>query len=97
MDGRRNNKGAIGNKGGRKPKAEEDKAITRIKQAIKLIYKEQDDEDNIILFLKDFAETKEGMKFLSEHLLGKPAQTINANIGTQKTDLDRIFPDVENI
>ena len=83
MDGRATNGGKLGNKGGgRKPKAQEDKALERIKAALKAVYKQTEDEPAIILFLEDFAKTKEGMKFMAEHLLGKAATNINDNFDT---------------
>lgn len=32
-----------------------------------------------------------------EHVIGKPRQTIDTNIGTQKADLDNIFPTEEEL
>jgi len=69
MDGRKNNGG--NKNAGRKTKAEELKARTQILRAIKLIYGVETDEEAIDEHLKRFIETKEGMKFVSEHLLGK--------------------------
>ena len=66
---------------GRKPKAEELKARTQILRAIKLIYNADNDEDAINEHLKRFIETKEGLKFVSEHLLGKaPDKIIHESI-----------------
>ena len=80
MDNRKNNGG--NKNAGRKPKAQEDKALERIKAALRAVYNKTDDEPAIIEFLQDFAKTKEGMKFMAEHLLGKPATNINANFDT---------------
>lgn len=65
---------------GRKSKVEEQKAVNRILLALKQIYKTECEEESITNFLIDFADTKEGMKFIAEHILGKPDQNINANI-----------------
>ena len=81
MDNRKNNKGTKGNKGGRPSKAEELQARTQILRAIKLIYNADNDEDAINEHLKRFIETKEGLKFVSEHLLGKaPDKIIHESI-----------------
>lgn len=79
-DGRKNNKGTIGNKGGRKPKADEDKARERLLAALKLKYKRAEDEDNIVKFLSEFLDSKEGLKFFAEHLIGKPKEKIQAEV-----------------
>ena len=82
MDKRKNN-GGHSTKGvaGRKPKAEELKARSHILRAIKLIYNTDSEEEAINEHLKRFCETKEGMKFISEHLLGKaPDKIIHESI-----------------
>jgi DUF1009 family protein len=66
---------------GPKPKAIEQQAITRIKGALKLLYGNNEDDDNILELFKRFADTKEGMKFFAEHLIGKaPQQVENTNL-----------------
>ena len=65
---------------GRKPKAEEDKALVRLKKALERTYSSGDDEDNIVSFLTEFFMSKEGKKFFAEHIIGKPKETIDTNI-----------------
>ena len=62
---------------GRKPIAEEEKAKELINKALKLIYKKDVDEENAILFLKDFAATGRGQQFIAEHLIGKPKERVD--------------------
>lgn len=59
---------------GRKPKAQEELANTRILSALRTLYKKDADEENINLFLVDFIPTGRGQQFIAEHLLGKPKE-----------------------
>jgi len=75
-DGRKNNGGA--RKGaGRKPMADEKKAKERILKALKAKYGKEEDEEAIKEFLLEFSDSKEGMKFMAEHLLGKPTDKVD--------------------
>jgi len=79
MEDKRKNNG--GNKNaGRKSKADEDKAKTLIRKALKKLYKKDADDDNTVLFLHEFAQTPKGQQFIAEHLLGKPKETIDNNV-----------------
>lgn len=62
---------------GRKSKADEEKAKTLIHQALNKLYKAEGDDENTVLFLKDFAQTSRGQQFIAEHLLGKPKENLN--------------------
>lgn len=62
---------------GRKPKHDEQKARERLKRALRIHYGEELDEDAIEKFLIDYLQTKDGMKFFAEHLLGKPTDNID--------------------
>jgi hypothetical protein len=72
---------------GRKPIEETIKANIRIKGALKLLYNNKEDEDNILELLKRFADTKEGMRFMAEHLLGKPTQQVESTNLTYSTEI----------
>ena len=74
-DGRKNNGG--NKNAGRKSKADEEKAKELIKLALNKIYSKNTDDENIILFLKDFSKTSRGQQFIAEHLLGKPKDNLN--------------------
>ena len=69
---------------GRKTKAQEQKAAERIKKALRTIYKKDDDDDAINSFLVVFGDTKDGMKFFAEHLLGKAPDKIEFEDVTEK-------------
>lgn len=73
-DKRKNNGG--NKNAGRKPKADEEKATTRLLKALKYKYQKDGDENNIIQFLSEFLDTKEGLKFFAEHIIGKPKDKV---------------------
>lgn len=75
-DGRSNN-GGKREGAGRKKMTDEKKAVERLKKALRSKYSSEDDEEAIEAFLIEFSETKEGMKFFAEHLLGKPTDKID--------------------
>ena len=83
MDGRKNNSGTKGNKGGRPKKVTEELANTRISRALKSLYKQDEDEDNINLFLTAFIPTDRGQLFIAQHLLGKPKETTETTVLSQ--------------
>ena len=92
MDGRKNNgakKG--GNKGaGRPSKSDENKAQQLIKKALHKLYNQEEDDDNTIMFLHDFAQTPRGQQFIAEHLIGKPKEhVINEIIMDEEIDLSK--------
>ena len=76
-DKRKNNSGTKGNKGGRPNKVTEELANTRILKALKHLYKQDEDEDNVNSFLIDFIPTERGQMFIAQHVLGKPKETID--------------------
>ena len=66
------------NGAGRKPKASEEHARAQIIKALRLVYDNDKDEDNIVSFLKEFSQTNRGQQFIAEHLLGKPKEVVEA-------------------
>ena len=81
MDGRRNNKGTKGNKGGRKPKAEEQELIERLSPL----------EDKGFKALQDGLDDGQSwaVKLFLEYRYGKPKQQIeNTNTHQFLDDFD---------
>ena len=81
MDGRRNNKGTKGNKGGRKPKAEEQELIERLSPL----------EDKGFKALQDGLDDGQSwaVKLFLEYRYGKPKQQIeNTNTHQFVDDFD---------
>lgn len=72
---------------GRKPKLHEKEARQILLNALELKYKNQDDQKNIIEFMSNFVETKEGMKFFAEHLIGKAPDRIDHTSGDEPLDI----------
>ena len=68
---------------GRRPRAEELKANYLINKALKLLYGKEEEEDNVVQFLTEFAQTGRGQQFIAEHLLGKPTEQVNVNVGNE--------------
>tara|TARA_R110002050_G_C8581396_1_gene483680 strand:- start:164 stop:448 length:285 start_codon:yes stop_codon:yes gene_type:complete len=59
---------------GRPKKVDEELANTRIAKALKSLYKQDENEDNVNSFLIDFIPTERGQMFIAQHLLGKPKE-----------------------
>ena len=84
MDKRKNNGGhSTKGRAGRPKKADEEKAVNLIKQALKKLYKKDSDDENTILFLHDFAQTSKGQQFIAEHLLGKPKEKVESVVSIE--------------
>ena len=80
MDKRKNNKGTIGNKGGRPPKVDEEKKNLLFVEAIKQITRSKDSDEAKIKYIKQLAGFERGMMFIAEHIFGKPKDTLDANV-----------------
>ena len=80
MDGRKNNKGQIGNKGGRKPKVEEQLLIEKLSPF----------EDVALQKLEQAVKSGENwaIKLYFEYRYGKPRQTIEQNSTHTFTDFE---------
>ena len=73
---------------GRKSKANEEKAKELIRLALKKLYNQEEDDENTVMFLNDFAQTTKGQQFIAEHLLGKPKDIVeNTLIVEDSVDL----------
>jgi hypothetical protein len=80
MDNRQNNKGTLGNKGGRPSKAEEMKLIELLNTHI--------DKDSVIKKLKEFidADNLKALEIYLAYMYGKPKETKDVTI-TQEQPL----------
>lgn len=77
-DGRKNNKGKKGNKGGgRKPKADEDRIRGFSLAAIKKVYGSE--EAGWVYIAEKSKESYPHLKLLWEYTYGKPKETIDLN------------------
>jgi len=65
---------------GRKPKADEQKVNNLFANALKSFYRVETDEDAKIKLVHTLMESQRGQIFISEHLFGKPKETIDQNV-----------------
>jgi hypothetical protein len=65
---------------GRKPKADEQKVNTLFSNALKSFYAVETDEEAKINLVHTLMESQRGQIFISEHLFGKPKETIDQNV-----------------
>lgn len=79
MDKRKYNKGSVGNKGGRKSKAEEQKVNNLFSTALQRMYNTDEPDEAKIKFIQELAESQRGQIFIAEHVFGKAPQTLDVN------------------
>lgn len=65
---------------GRKPKADEEKVNALFVNAMKTFYKVDTDEQAKEKLVHTLLETQRGLIFISEHLFGKPKETVDTNL-----------------
>ena len=61
---------------GRKSKVEEDKVNNLFVNALKKLYKKDNDDEAKILFIETLLDSQRGQIFVAEHIFGKPKETI---------------------
>ena len=71
---------------GRKPRLQEKEARQILLNALELKYQKQDDQDNVISFMADFVEKKEGIKFFADQLIEKAPDRIDNKRGDDMFD-----------
>ena len=76
MEDKRKNNG--GHKSaGRKSKTDEAKVNSLFVNALKIIYNQNDEDENKVSFIVDLLATPRGQIFVAEHLFGKPKETVH--------------------
>lgn len=84
-------KGGARENAGRKPVEEEAKVKNIIINALKKIYSvdtEEEAKENLIITLMD---SQRGQIFVSEHLFGKPKETVDTNLTVNQFDIKELF------
>jgi len=76
---------------GRKSKAEEEKTNNVFLEAIKRVKGVDTDEEARIELAKDLLNFERGKIFISEHLFGKPAETVDTNHTITNFNIKDIF------
>ena len=90
IDGRRNNGGTKGNKGGgRKPMRDEQKINRIFDKALTKIYGEDDTERAKVKFLQALAETQRGQIFIAEHVFGKSPDIVKQTNTNLNRDINQ--------
>jgi hypothetical protein len=78
MDKRKNNGGNVGC--GRKSKADEEKVNVLFANALKTFYKVDTDNEAKEKLVHTLLESQRGQIFVSEHLFGKPKETVEQTL-----------------
>jgi hypothetical protein len=76
---------------GRKPKAEEQKVNAIFTNALKTFYNVETDEEAKQHLVHTLLTSQRGQIFVSEHLFGKPKETIDQTINVNQTDIKQLF------
>lgn len=76
---------------GRKPKADEEKVNTIFSNALKTFYKVDTDIEAKEKLVHTLLESQRGQIFISEHLFGKPKETIEATHNVNDFNIKEIF------
>lgn len=76
---------------GRPPKAEEEKVNTIFTNALKTFYNVETDEEAKQHLVHTLLTSQRGQIFVSEHLFGKPKETIDQTINVNQTDIKDLF------
>ena len=75
---------------GRKPIADEQKTNAIFLTAIKQVKNVETDEEARIELAKDLLTFERGKIFISEHIFGKPTETIDSNVNINSFDIKDI-------
>ena len=90
MEDKRKNNG--GNKtAGRKTKVEEAKVNTLFVQALKVLYKQDTDDENKVSFIVDLLDSQRGQIFVAEHIFGKPKETVETTLNVNDFNIKDYF------
>ena len=76
---------------GRPTKADELKANELFGKALKVVYKQDMDEDNKIAFVVDLLDSQRGQIFVAEHLFGKAKDTVETTLNVNDFNIKDYF------
>ena len=91
MEDKRKNNGGHKTNGGRPTKAEELKANAIFINALKVLYKQDLDDDNKIAFVVDLLDSQRGQIFVAEHIFGKPKETVETTLNVNDFNIKDYF------
>jgi hypothetical protein len=76
---------------GRKPKADEEKVNTIFVNAMKTFYKVDTDDEAKEKLVHTLLDSQRGQIFVSEHLFGKPKETVDQNVNLNNFSLKDVI------
>jgi hypothetical protein len=76
---------------GRKPKADEEKVNTLFANALKTFYSVDTEQEAKEKLVHTLMESQRGQIFISEHLFGKPKETIETTHNLNNFDIKELF------
>tara|TARA_R110000772_G_scaffold7060_1_gene24242 strand:+ start:666 stop:962 length:297 start_codon:yes stop_codon:yes gene_type:complete len=91
MEDKRKNNGGHKTNGGRKTKADELKVNELFNKALKVLYKQDTDEENKVNFIVDLLDSQRGQIFVAEHLFGKPKDISEVDLNVNEFSIKDIF------
>ena len=76
---------------GRPTKADELKVNELFNKALKVLYKQDTDEDNKVSFIVDLLDSQRGQIFVAEHLFGKAKDTVETTLNVNDFNIKDYF------
>ena len=76
---------------GRPTKADELKANAIFINALKVLYKQDLDDDNKVAFVVDLLDSQRGQIFVAEHIFGKPKETVETTLNVNDFNIKDYF------
>jgi hypothetical protein len=76
---------------GRKPKADEEKVNTLFTNALKTFYSVETEEEAKTKLVHTLMESQRGQLFISEHLFGKPKETVETTHNLNNFNIKELF------
>jgi hypothetical protein len=91
MEDKRKNNGGHKTNGGRPTKVDELKVNELFNKALKVLYKQDTDEDNKVNFIVDLLDSQRGQIFVAEHLFGKAKDTVETTLNVNDFNIKDYF------
>jgi len=76
---------------GRPTKADELKVNELFNKALKVLYKQDTDENNKVSFIVDLLDSQRGQIFVAEHLFGKAKDTVETTLNVNDFNIKDYF------
>jgi hypothetical protein len=90
MEGKKQN-GGKREGAGRPTKVDELKVNELFNKALKVLYKQDTDEDNKVNFIVDLLDSQRGQIFVAEHLFGKAKDTVETTLNVNDFNIKDYF------